>query len=169
MPKNINFKVEQDQDPESPREWDNLGIMICSHRRYELGDEQFDPGDFDSWEDLKKHLYEDRKAGIVLPLGLYDHSGITMYIGDIHDKWDGGQVGFIYIPQDRLEKEYGIIGCDELDKAREALEAEVKIYDQYLRGDVWSVLVEDENGELIDSLSGLYGEEAVEEYKKEFN
>ena len=48
------------------------------------------------------------------------------------------------------------------------MKSEIEIYDQYLRGDVYQVTVEDEKGEFIDSLAGLYGEEAVEEYKKEF-
>ena len=34
------IRIMPDYDPSSPREWDNLGIMICSHRRYNLGDEQ---------------------------------------------------------------------------------------------------------------------------------
>lgn len=29
-----------DPDPMSPRDWDNLGTMVCWHRRYDLGDEQ---------------------------------------------------------------------------------------------------------------------------------
>lgn len=33
-------KVVQDSNPTSPREWDNLGTMVCWHRNYNLGDEQ---------------------------------------------------------------------------------------------------------------------------------
>lgn len=31
--------VRYDEDAESPREWDNLGKMVCFHGRYDLGDE----------------------------------------------------------------------------------------------------------------------------------
>jgi len=34
------LKIEHDCDPQSPREWDNLGTMVCWHRNYYLGDEQ---------------------------------------------------------------------------------------------------------------------------------
>ena len=173
MQKNINFKVEQDQDPESPREWDNLGTMVCSHRRYELGDDQFNPDDYEGWDELKKELVENLNAVVVLPLYLYDHSGITMYTdGDTayrqHEAWDAGQVGFIYVSEEDVIKEYGSKSKKNLALAEKVLKAEIETYDQYLRGDIWCVTVEDEDGEVIDSLCGLYGDEAVEEYKKEY-
>ena len=34
------IRIEQDDTTESPREWDNLGTMVCWHGRYDLGDEQ---------------------------------------------------------------------------------------------------------------------------------
>lgn len=34
------LKVVYDENPESPREWSNLGTMVCFHKRYDLGDEQ---------------------------------------------------------------------------------------------------------------------------------
>lgn len=34
----IIIRMEQDEDAESPREWDNIGKMICWHSRYNLGD-----------------------------------------------------------------------------------------------------------------------------------
>lgn len=33
-------KIENDDTPNSPRDWDNLGTMVCWHRNYNLGDEQ---------------------------------------------------------------------------------------------------------------------------------
>ena len=32
------IKIYHDPDSESPREWSNLGTLICWHRRYRLGD-----------------------------------------------------------------------------------------------------------------------------------
>ena len=32
------IKIYHDPDAESPREWSNLGTLICWHRRYRLGD-----------------------------------------------------------------------------------------------------------------------------------
>ena len=38
--KGCTIRIVPNDSPESPREWDNLGTMICSHRNYNLGDEQ---------------------------------------------------------------------------------------------------------------------------------
>lgn len=39
--RNRRIRIVQDEDPGDPRkEWDNLGRMVCWHRRYSLGDEQ---------------------------------------------------------------------------------------------------------------------------------
>lgn len=35
---NEELRIFQDEEPESPRKWDNFGHMVCWHRRYELGD-----------------------------------------------------------------------------------------------------------------------------------
>lgn len=158
----LTVKIFYDMDPESPREWDNVGTMICSHRGYTLGDEQFDPSDYEGWDDVKKSLIETHKAALILPLGLYDHSGITMYVGDVHDRWDGGQVGFIYCTQEDIDREWD----GDREKAENYLRGEVKTYDQYLRGDVYGFVVEDDREGEVDSCWGFYG---IEEAKDEAN
>lgn len=155
----LKIEIFQDDDGESPREWDNVGTMICSHRNYTLGDEQFNAEDYEGWDDLKRHLKRDRKAVIILPLFLYDHSGITMYTtGDgryrQHEAWDSGQVGFIYCTQEDIDREWD----GDKKKAEEYLRGEIKTYDQYLTGDVWGFKVTNpNNGEEIDSCWGFYG------------
>lgn len=36
--KDVAVLIQWDEYPESPREWDNLGTMVCFHRDYKLGD-----------------------------------------------------------------------------------------------------------------------------------
>ena len=113
-------KIEYDADPSSPREWDNLGTMVCWHRRYNLGDEQpkEDAGEY--LMNLAREvvsgnypeaLLEKNRNAILdkhytrLPLYLYDHSGITMSTGSFSCPWDSGQVGFIYVSLDKALKE----------------------------------------------------------------
>lgn len=155
----LTVEIFYDNSPESPREWDNVGTMICAHRNYTLGDEQANFSDYHSWEHLKQELLiEERKAVIILPLGLYDHSGITMYVGNSHDRWDGGQVGFIYCTQEDVDREWN----GDLEKAEKYLEGEVETYDQYLRGDVYGfVITNPKTDEEIDSCWGFYGLEYV--------
>jgi len=58
---NQRIRVEADDFPKSPREWDNLGVMACWHSRYILGDEQ--PGE-DSLEYMLK-LVEEYEQGLL--------------------------------------------------------------------------------------------------------
>jgi hypothetical protein len=39
-PPKRRIRIVHDDSPESPREWDNLGTMVCWHNRYTLGNEQ---------------------------------------------------------------------------------------------------------------------------------
>ncbi|HOO12216.1 MAG TPA: hypothetical protein PK684_04600 [Bacillota bacterium] len=53
--------VRYDEDAESPREWGNLGKMICFHGRYDLGDKH----DYKSPEDLFLDLLDDSHDELV--------------------------------------------------------------------------------------------------------
>jgi len=183
--------VIYDETARSPREWSNLGKMICFHGRYDLGDKHDykSPEDFfldlldDSHDELvandgfTSRLYyfwkqvivddgdlvddlaiqflgimedetypklgdefpaarfgrmiaeansvwideflDDAKEGelqdildsldkyIILPLFLYDHSGITMSTGPFSCPWDSGQVGWIYASKQKFIDETG--------------------------------------------------------------
>jgi len=135
------FRMLQDENPESPRAWDNLGTMACFHRGYTLGDRDipFSSSQFDSWGEMEEHIENDLEAVVVLPLFLYDHSGITMATTPFSCRWDSGQVGYIYVTKERLQKEYDTQEITEeiLDKARMILQGEVETYDMYLTGDIY--------------------------------
>ena len=105
LPNNRILKVERDDYPLNPREdWDNFGNMICFHRNYSLGDyelsKEYEPNDYYK---LKK-----RKDVVILPLYLYDHSGITINTTGFSCRWDSGQVGFIYVTHEEIRKEFGV-------------------------------------------------------------
>jgi len=158
----MKLTIVQDEDPESPREWDNLGKMVCFHDRYNLGDDHdLRTGDFEAWAWLKTHLQEEEGAIVILPLYLYDHSGLTMSTSPFSCPWDSGQVGFIYTTKPSAK-----LTAEALDQAvyhaREVLESEVKAYDQFLRSDVWGYVIEDDEGNHVDSCWGLFGREYAE-------
>lgn len=201
----------------SPLEWDNVGTMVCWHRRYNLGDEQprEDSREFlqllatdvcprladivDYWDNAGYRFlrddcgmsHEDACEAIaqhidnlvtavldhyyiILPLYLYDHSGLSMSCSGFSCSWDSGQVGYIY-----CTAEHAVAECGSLDKARKCLQAEVTTYDQYLQGDVWGYVVEEsrhistvrtvdgiqeepeesEEWECVDSCWGFYGDD----------
>ena len=161
----LNIRIFYDESPENPRDWDNVGTMVCSHRNYNLGDEQLEASEYENWEDVRKNLLiKERKAVIILPLFLYDHSGITMYTtGDTryrqHEAWDSGQVGFIYCTQEDIDREWN----GDKEAAKKYLEGEIKTYDQYLTGDVYGFSIKNKHGEDVDSCWGFYGIEYAKE------
>ena len=158
--------IKQDESPESPRDWDNLGTMVCWHRNYNLGDVNGQK-EYDSPAEFLKTL---PKGSVILPLWLYDHSGISISTGSFvgraqHADWDSGQVGFIYATPETIHTEYSCkrISAKTRAKVAEVLKAEVKTYDQYLRGDVYWYQIEDEDGEVVDSCCGFFGYEYAEQ------
>jgi hypothetical protein len=165
-----SLEIHSDDDAESPREWDNNGIMLCWSRRHSLGDKHDyqTPQDFQEW---KKEQGDNIIA--CLPLYLYDHSGITMSTGPFTCPWDSGQVGWIIATRESLAS--GGHNVDELDvaKVEEWLRGEVETYDQHIRGDRWGFIVRkphidcdcpncDGEGEEEDSCWGFYGDDPAE-------
>lgn len=155
----LNIFVET--HPESPRDWDNMGTMLCTHRRYSLGDtkEKFDFDNYNGWDEVKQALIKKKNVAVILPLYLLDHSGITMKTTSFNDKWDSGQVGFIYASKEKIRKEYSVkrISKKLIEKVTKLLINEVAIYDQYLTGDVYRFEVKDNEGNIVDSCAGFYG------------
>ena len=150
------IKLYYDEEPhDGPREWDNLGTMTCFHSRYKLGDDHL------MSVDVLQDLVEEPDV-IALPLYLYDHSGISMRTNRSYPfdcPWDSGQVGFIWVRKQDVRREYNVkrISQKTLDRALSVLESEVDVYDQHLRGEVYGYVIEDEQGEHIDSCWGFYG------------
>lgn len=168
------LKIIQDHDCKDPREWDNLGTLVCWHKRHSLGDEHgYDRDTFwptiadehapdaidlarktlgiDDEDDLPDSVHENiaREALVILPVYLYDHSGITISHRPFSCFWDSGQVGWIFCPK-------GKEGLTD-DHIRLNLISEIADYNQYLTGDVWGFILEDEDGEEIESCWGFYG------------
>lgn len=241
--------VHYDEYAESPREWDNLGRMICFHSRYSLGDKHSygNPIDFlrdayahaisDGGKALVRYLKSGKAHGayleynrhthewdlhectylrtvlgrsepawevtqsapksqlrddgwfwdyllesltesdlvellnalpdcVLLPLYLYDHSGITMNTGGFSCPWDSGQVGWIFADGNTIRKEYSNANRQSVATAESVLEGEVSVYDDFIRGDCWYFRLY-ENGEEVDSCGGFYGDvekSGIEEY-----
>jgi len=162
----FNINVYYDEDARNPRqEVDHLGKMICFHKRYDLGDKH-DYRNIDEaifkilWHELgaytetmdidyqqetdfvDKYWPKFEKLAIILPLYLYDHSGITMSTRSFSCPWDSGQVGFIYVSRANARKEYGRLTKKNLARIRSYLIGEVKEYDSYLTGQVFGYQIE---------------------------
>lgn len=148
------LSISYDEFTGNPREeFDNVTTMFCFHSRYLLGDNKgkkknpYKASDFDSIEELVAKITEDfGELAIVQPLFLYDHSmqsiSTRSFIGRAqHAEWDSGCVGVVFVSKKDMEYEFGK-GEDALGKAQRALDAEVKLYDLYVRGEVYAFLLE---------------------------
>ena len=180
-------RLEQDDFPDNPRDWDNLGTMICFVRSEWVGDEHefSDPDDF--LLDLLRRLFPEsvverlearaieapsdrarhdlylsfiEKRAVILPVFMYEHSGKTINTTGFSCRWDSGQIGWIYATRERVLQEYGGKYFTEAlrKKAEGVLRAEVEILDQCMQGDVWGYVIE-RNGETEDSCWGFYGQD----------
>jgi hypothetical protein len=152
--KNHTIKLYPDSDPQNPRDDDNIGTMICFHSRYSLGDKHT----YSSSQDAIEHLQDDfGPSPIVLPLYLYDHSGITMSTSPFSCQWDSGQVGIIVCSRKKAIQSFGKKLFTKIvdKKVRSCLVEEVKAYDNYLTGSLVGFIIENKRSENIDSCWGF--------------
>jgi hypothetical protein len=195
---NQRLRIAYDEDAESPREWDNLGTMVCFHRQYKLGDshtyankddfifslleeafgdtevaEEFQDKELKRLRDIYPNKNIERELDeallekieekfLILPLYVYEHSGITISTGSFSCPWDSGQVGWVYVSHENILKTYGYLN---IERATRCLEGEVKTFDTYLQGDVYGYILEKSNicdccgnieWEEVDSVWGYY-------------
>ena len=148
---NKRLEIFVDENPINPRDGRQFGIMYCFHRNYSLGD----PHELEK-EDVHK-IKKDSK-NIVLPLYLYDHSGLRISTVPFSCPWDSGQVGIISVSKKDVLKEYN---CKRVSKAltekvKVRLNAEVEIYDLFLCGEVYYFKLSID-GKDVDSCGGFYG------------
>lgn len=154
-------KVYADHSPESPREWSNLGTIEClRHRHYSLGDSQIDG------ETLLERLNDPDL--IAVPVYAYEHGQIMLRAIQgapsypFNDQWDSALCGVVFVSKPKVIREYGDLSEDSVNKAIECLKCEVNTYSQYVNGEVYHIVIEDKDGETVDSIGGVYADSAME-------
>lgn len=186
--KNYRIEIWYDDCAESPRDWDNLGTMVCSHNRYTLGDRQdikqvfrellgkigvseynaYNYVDLNDYSTILNRLNNSNKF-IVLPVYMYEHSAIALSTGDFGDRWDSGCIGFTYVDKEKVRKEYGVkvVTKKIREKVEKLMSSEVERYGHYVNGDCYgytlyekqvSPITGHENEEEIDSCGGFVGD-----------
>lgn len=158
----MRYEILVDDDPVHPRkDWDNLGTILYTSYRYLLGDERVD-GD-----EIKSKMTD--PSVIALPVYAYIHSGVMLNTGGFSCQWDSGQSGCIYISKEKVREEFKVkrISPKLHKRVEEILKSEVKLYSQYLEGDIYGYRIFDDQGEEVDSCWGLFGREYAEEAAQE--
>ncbi len=173
--KGYRIKTYQDDEPDNPRDWDNLGKIFYGHKRYVLGEvdvrKEFE--DCYSWDDVEKRIIELYDPLVILPLYLYDHSVLRIKIGDFYDSqlpqgyayFDTGMVGFVIAEKDKVRKEYKVkrISKKLREQVKQILEDEIDVFDKYLSGQVYAYSIEDTD----IACSGFYDYDEMVKYAKE--
>lgn len=163
----LTYRIEHDSDPCNPRtEWDNLGTIVYAHRTCRLGDVDAtkEYPDANSWEDIEASIEREYGHCVMLPVYCYEHGGITVSTGPFRCPWDSGRVGVVYVPRAKVLQEWGKKRLTKAIrvKAREVLEGEIKTFAQYLEGEIYGYVIEDPEGNFVDSCWGFYGREYCE-------
>lgn len=144
------LKIIPDENPLNPRtDCDHLGIMLCWHRRYSLGDSH----SYDTPQDFAESAAA-KDLFVCLPVYLLDHSGLYVSVNDFNDSWDSGQLGFIYCTKQDAQKWFNNTDVTE-DEIKKELTAEVEEYNDYLNGAWYGFLIEGLDGEVEDSCGGF--------------
>lgn len=144
------LKIIPDENPLNPRtDCDHLGIMLCWHRRYSLGDGH----PYDTPQDFAESAAA-KDMFVCLPVYLLDHSGLYVSVNDFNDSWDSGQLGFIYCTKQDAQKWFNNTVVTE-EEIKKELTAEVEEYNDYLNGAWYGFLIEGLDGEVEDSCGGF--------------
>lgn len=138
----ISVKIESDDSPFDPRkDHETYTTVVAWHRRSDIGDEGFNYRDIadhmgESPDDLVQWLKDEHDAVCVLPLYLFEHGGQTISLKPFGDRWDSGQVGYVFVTQADLD-------TTGAPTPEGLIEGDVAEYDAFLRGEVYGYIVAD--------------------------
>ncbi len=155
----MKYAIKQDMDAQNPQDDGDTGLfLVANHRDFYVRE----PGEKaiprDAFELIKKY----RKSHWIFTIEAYIHSGVVLAFssqGNFPDRrWDVSQVGFIFAAKNewRLSK-----------SAKKVAAGYLETWNQYLSGDVWGYVIEDDEGNALESCWGFYGREYAEEQAKE--
>lgn len=117
----------------------------------------------------KISLLEDTGEIVILPISMYEHSGISLWLGSkwghSDAQWDCSSIGFAYVEKATAEKEMPQRKLtyeqrnDWKKWAYAMMEGEMETYNKYVSGEVYGYMIEDEEGEEASNfhLCGCWG------------
>lgn len=146
----VRIRVEYDDDAESPRTaWDNVTAFWSDgmHRRYNFHEAAADevlariksamPVPDELLEDgsdveIIQWLMENQtpvSSYVIMPVYMYDHSGLSFSTGGFSCGWDSGTIGFMMVDVERWDVQHG--GEWSVEAATQRIVDEVQDLDNY--------------------------------------
>lgn len=141
-----SVRIEQDELVEYPFEYDDTFTLYSNHRYFSPDkrkmEELFnDEGNLPTLEQLNLSRSDYDHFRIYS----YEHGMMTVSTRPFSCPWDSGLLGIVAVKKDAV------------NDTKEAFKNYVETLDQYLQGDVYTCIIEDEMGEHVDSCCGFYG------------
>lgn len=157
----MKLRIVQDEDAQSPTEFDDTVFLISEHKDFCVPSAEQTKAMRQQgrrWNvDVAAEIEHRKKTHHVFLLEAYIHSGVVLALareGNFPDRqWDVSLCGAVFVDKSETKSK---------DKARDMARGKIDEWNQYLSGDVWGYIVEDENGNHIDSCWGFYGREHAE-------
>ena len=160
------IKIVHDEGADNPIDSDDCVKVVAWHRSYDIGtcDNFSSPEEFEEFcKETKVHR---------LPVYLLDHSGVTVSTAPFGCSWDSGQVGWVFVTDERAKEELRPDDPDaEVPTYDKALKSVVEEIDTWLTGNVWGYVIYKlchccgEPRNVVDSCWGFYGD--PDEYVRE--
>ena len=147
----FTIKVLRDDDYESPDEWGNDDVfLVYDDRSFSVQRNGFNPAEIWSHFNDEPHKHKLYNGYYVFEVYAYIHSGVALSLGrngwPFNCPWDTSMKGFALIKRAK--------GAYKEEKARKLAEGLIKLWNDYLSGNVYGFDVV-ESG---DSCWGYYGD-----------
>lgn len=129
----------------------------------------------------KMLLLENTGEVATLPISMYEHSGISLWLGSKWGhpdaQWDCSSIGFAFVEKKTAEKEMPQRKLTDEQKngwkqwAYAMMEGEMETYNKYVSGEVYGYMIEDEEGDEASNSHlcgcwGFYDKDNLLEYAK---
>lgn len=128
----------------------------------------------------KMLLLENTGEIVTLPISMYEHSGISLWLGSKWGhpdaQWDCSSIGFAYVEKKTAKEEGMLDPGDEYEHdwkkwAYAMMEGEMETYNKYVSGEAYGYMIEDEEGDEASNSHlcgcwGFYDKDNLLEYAK---
>lgn len=132
-----------------------LDMANFSEKQIELLDRKFDGiHNNEALEYLVGRIFGE----LFLNVYMYDHSGVSISTSSFGCSWDSGMLGIIgIVDKDKFRKSFPTKRINT-KKALNRLDSWIEEINHYLIGNCWGFIIEDENGDVVDSCGGFVGD-----------
>lgn len=163
------IRIFRDDFASNPRNtMDNVGIIAAEDSNKYVRSETPSSIMF-TYDRQSDYEMLERKFGAVaiLPLYVFDHSACSISTTPFNNRWDSGQIGWVYATRESISNTLGIDidrTPDAIDQVNSAMLQEIEILDQYWAGEVYRYELYEKSADdgedmLLDLCGDIYGED----------